>query len=1297
MKKIIYRLSAALAILLSVAGCTEDQTQKEKKIPYITVDEMFLNAGPDAATFTVNITANIPWTIKSSSDWCSASPAAGLGDETTQAVTISVKENSEYDDRSAVLSVEGEGATAEEITVTQKKQGALIVTPTAYEIPAQGDTIEVEIVSNLNYKIVLPSGVDWIKEIEGSRALDTQVKTYAIAANDTYGPRSTVIRVNEVSAGAAKSESIQITQAQNSAVILSTPTFEVGAEGGDIQVKVKSNIEYTTEILCDWIVSTDSRALTEKKLGFKVLANEDFDAREGKIVIVNDICNDTVTVSQAALKMNDIQFTDRKVKAIIIEDYDTNKDGKIDSDEAAAVTELVFCIPNNSGIRTGLGITSLGGLEYLRNLEYLDIARNSVKNIDLTANKKLKYIDCELNKAETVAFPTSATYIDCSHNDIYDLDLTGMTELEHLDCGENKITTLDLSSCAELKTLACYNNYNLATLDLSANTQLEQLLCYTNIIEKIDLSGLKNLKLLNCVYNKIKEIDLSANTELEALYCSGNALTSLNVSGKSALRSLSCDNNKLTSLNVSGCTSLLTLYCWNNSLTTLNAAGLSSLEFLGCAQNQLTTLNVSGCSAVRSINCQNNKLSALDVKDCKAVNNIYCHDNQITELDLSNNTALTGLHASSNKLSNIDLSKNTALNTMYVNKMSTLSTIRLWDECDTDSKYFYKDDKAAYVGGKNGNLVTATMSSSDFKWNKDDKISVMSASNTDAEEYVIVSGEGTSTAKFSGNKVDGTTLYAVYPSSVKASLSQNTVSLTIPAIQQYKNGWNTNVLMAGKNASAGAEIKLSPLSGIVCLNITGTETISNIKFESTDNTVIAGKGTVDMSAATPALSLAAGGSTSINVNGVNAALSSAGVKIYIPVAPATIKNPKITLYDTKGTGMTVTSDATLTLKAGQTSQLNIAYVPSKVESIDLSASGLANCYIVSRPGSYSLDTKKVDGSVVNGASADWVWMSQDALISNVNYNNGMISFSASGESGNGLVALLDAAGNIVWSWHIWCTDAPEDQKWNANTWMDRNLGATSVTPDDVNTYGMLYQWGRKDPIIGTNTAGNTNGPAESEAFDSKLAPVTVINESVVGKGNGWANIFGQVTVEQAARYPMCLYTYKVSRSSGTTNPEGAYGGKTTGQTYGDGNPTMADWCVGGANDRWYNKSVTTSGKTTNDPCPAGYMVPTVAQMNADFIGSKYFTSEGKSTATNGRTFTFNGQTSYLPATGVRFSAYTPEGADKFIGNTAIYWNSGVGSTASIGAFMAFTNGNVGSTCGAVMWKSFACPVRCVAE
>ncbi|MDQ0067152.1 T9SS type A sorting domain-containing protein [Chryseobacterium lathyri] len=99
------------------------------------------------------------------------------------------------------------------------------------------------------------------------------------------------------------------------------------------------------------------------------------------------------------------------------------------------------------------------------------------------------------------------------------------------------------------------------------------------------------------------------------------------------------------------------------------------------------------------------------------------------------------------------------------------------------------------------------------------------------------------------------------------------------------------------------------------------------------------------------------------------------------------------------------------------------------------------------------------------------------------------------KKGNAVIA-LKVNSDIYWSWHIWVTDDPTngstyksfdnvnrmradgtiepipDSDWR---WMDRNLGAlsSSITSSDWNrSIGLLYQWGRKDPIPPLVTRGN---------------------------------------------------------------------------------------------------------------------------------------------------------------------------------------------------------------------------------
>lgn len=169
---------------------------------------------------------------------------------------------------------------------------------------------------------------------------------------------------------------------------------------------------------------------------------------------------------------------------------------------------------------------------------------------------------------------------------------------------------------------------------------------------------------------------------------------------------------------------------------------------------------------------------------------------------------------------------------------------------------------------------------------------------------------------------------------------------------------------------------------------------------------------------------------------------------------------------------------------------------------DLSATSSANCYIISQSGSYCFP-------VVRGnASSDWLdkttesevlWESFGTnvepnvgdIIKSVNFNEGYISFDTANsfKEGNAVIAAKDASGNIIWSWHIWLTDEPQGQEYynNAGTMMDRNLGATSTTPGDVGTLGLLYQWGRKDPFLGSSSIVNCTNAKSTITWPSSVS------------------------------------------------------------------------------------------------------------------------------------------------------------------------------------------------------------------
>lgn len=133
------------------------------------------------------------------------------------------------------------------------------------------------------------------------------------------------------------------------------------------------------------------------------------------------------------------------------------------------------------------------------------------------------------------------------------------------------------------------------------------------------------------------------------------------------------------------------------------------------------------------------------------------------------------------------------------------------------------------------------------------------------------------------------------------------------------------------------------------------------------------------------------------------------------------------------------------------------------EGVDLSAQGTANCYVVSDSGKY-----KFNISGYSGVKAFLLWNENGATdISDVELSGDFIYFQKNEfKKGNAVISLADVEGTIVWSWHIWSTDKPNAIEVNGQKWMDRNLGATSTEPNNLDTYGLRYNPGNPFPFPG---------------------------------------------------------------------------------------------------------------------------------------------------------------------------------------------------------------------------------------
>jgi uncharacterized protein (TIGR02145 family) len=260
-------------------------------------------------------------------------------------------------------------------------------------------------------------------------------------------------------------------------------------------------------------------------------------------------------------------------------------------------------------------------------------------------------------------------------------------------------------------------------------------------------------------------------------------------------------------------------------------------------------------------------------------------------------------------------------------------------------------------------------------------------------------------------------------------------------------------------------------------------------------------------------------------------------------------------------------------------------VPEVSGVVDLSKSGTANSYIVSAGGSYKLRPTKGNSasSVGTITSVEVVWKTFGTddvpnigdLITDLKYEDGYIHFVVPSQfaEGNVLIAAKNKNGVILWSWHIWLTDNPQSQKYSNNyedvgIMMDRNLGATSATPGTSASLGLLYQWGRKDPFIGSSSISNS-----CIAKSTIQWPEPVLSDSYTG------------TIKYAIANPTVFIMM---------------------------NDNNNDWYY--SNDRtsdYTRWTESTSLKSIYDPCPVGWRVPDGGDEGiwAEARGSSYWVLE----------------------------------------------------------------------------------------
>lgn len=277
------------ATLLLFAAC-----QKAPELTITSASSIELSA--DGSSGSITFSANRSWSAGASDSWVTVSPSSGEASDKPVTVMVRCNANTTFDDRTATVTIRMEELT-QIVTVRQPANLGLLVSTQAFVLTSEARTIDVEVQANVTYTV--ETSVDWIKQ-PGTKGLTSTRYSFSVAENTTYDDREGTITIKSQSIS-VPDQIISVKQAQKDAILVKDTNFDMPYGGGEIEIKVESNVAFDVKPAADWIHFVGTKGLSSSTLKLTVDENTTYDARQGQVEITQQggSIKHTVTVNQA--------------------------------------------------------------------------------------------------------------------------------------------------------------------------------------------------------------------------------------------------------------------------------------------------------------------------------------------------------------------------------------------------------------------------------------------------------------------------------------------------------------------------------------------------------------------------------------------------------------------------------------------------------------------------------------------------------------------------------------------------------------------------------------------------------------------------------------------------------------------------------------------------------------------------------------------------------------------------------------------------------------------------------------
>ena len=299
MKRIVYILCAAAALLTAFTGCQKKAEQGTMKIVDLRyrVNDSYDLPATDAQSFIIMVASTDPWTITSDHpDWCIIEQEEGegapadsirIGHAPITSVRVQYYDNTSLDDREDKITIASDYWVGKVVNVRQKGIAFLTIADEDLDqdvIKAGGDyTIHVN--SNQNWSAKVTEG-DWISIAEG--ATGSKVGDIVLSAQDNAKEK----RYAAVTISDRHDVPMYIARFTQDGVQLDPATFELRTDydQATVSLDIVSNTKWTVAKESegdDWFTLDKTQGNGNETVTITLTQNDESGVRKAQLIVKN--------------------------------------------------------------------------------------------------------------------------------------------------------------------------------------------------------------------------------------------------------------------------------------------------------------------------------------------------------------------------------------------------------------------------------------------------------------------------------------------------------------------------------------------------------------------------------------------------------------------------------------------------------------------------------------------------------------------------------------------------------------------------------------------------------------------------------------------------------------------------------------------------------------------------------------------------------------------------------------------------------------------------------------------------